>query len=112
MFLSKFDKDNLGQIEAISKDFNYDSFKAIKDIEVVTRHDVKAVEYFIGNQLKDMGYDYLISFVHIGCTSEDINNTSYACMIKHGLNDVWLKKAKEFTAVINKWAVEHKMMRC
>lgn len=55
-----------------------------------------------------MGYDYLISFVHIGCTSEDINNTSYACMIKHGLNDVWLKKAKEFTAVINKWAVEHK----
>ena len=41
-----------------------------------------------------MGYDYLISFVHIGCTSEDINNTSYACMIKHGLNDVWLKKAK------------------
>ena len=106
--LSKFDKDNLGQIEAISKDFNYDSFKAIKDIEAVTRHDVKAVEYFIGNQLKDMGYDYLISFVHIGCTSEDINNTSYACMIKHGLNDVWLKKAKEFTAVINKWAVEHK----
>ena len=99
--LSTFDKDNLGQIEAISKDFNYDSFKAIKDIEAVTRHDVKAVEYFIGNQLKDMGYDYLISFVHIGCTSEDINNTSYACMIKHGLNDVWLKKAKEFTAVIN-----------
>ena len=106
--LSKFNKDNLGQIEAISKNFNYDSFKAIKDIEAITRHDVKAVEYFIGNQLKDMGYDYLISFVHIGCTSEDINNTSYACMIKHGLNDVWLKKAKEFTAVINKWAVEHK----
>ena len=56
--LSKFDKDNLGQIEAISKDFNYDSFKAIKDIEAITRHDVKAVEYFIGNQLKDMGYDF------------------------------------------------------
>ena len=36
--------------------------KQSKDIEAVTRHDVKAVEYFIGNQLKDMGYDYLISF--------------------------------------------------
>ncbi len=60
--------------------------KLLQDID-------KAVEYFIGNQLKDMGYDYLISFVHIGCTSEDINNTSYACMIEHRLNDVWLKKA-------------------
>ena len=65
--LSTFDKDNLGQIEAISKDFNYDSFKAIKDIEAVTRHDVKAVEYFIGNQLKDMGY-----------SDNDIKNFLYA----------------------------------
>ena len=65
--LSTFDKDNLGQIEAISKDFNYDSFKAIKDIEAVTRHDVKAVEYFIGNQLKDMGY-----------SDNDIKNVLYA----------------------------------
>ena len=74
--LAKFDKANMGKLEAIAKNYNYDSFKAIKDIEAVTRHDVKAVEYFIGNQLKEMGYDYLVSFVHIGCTSEDINNTS------------------------------------
>lgn len=106
--LAKFDKANIGQIEAISKDFNYDSFKAIKDIESVTRHDVKAVEYFIGNTLKEMGYDYLISFVHIGCTSEDINNTSYACMLKYGLEEVWLPRAQELADIINKWAEEHR----
>ncbi len=105
--LSKFDKSNLDKIEAISKNFNYDSFSRIKEIESVTRHDVKAVEYYIGEQIKDLGYDYLISFVHIGCTSEDINNTSYACMIKHGLQEVWLKKAKEVASTMDKWAKEH-----
>ncbi len=104
--LRKFDKKDMNKIESISNDFNYDSFKAIKDIEATTRHDVKAVEYFIGNALKTMGYDYLISFVHIGCTSEDINNTSYACMLKYGLKDVWAPKAKEFADVINQWAVK------
>ena len=53
--LSKFDKDNLGQIEAISKDFNYDSFKAIKDIEAVTRHDVKASRIFHWKSIKRYG---------------------------------------------------------
>ena len=72
--LSTFDKDNLGQIEAISKDFNYDSFKAIKDIEAVTRHDVKAVEYFIGNQLKDMGYsDNDIKQLRVSLSKKNIN---------------------------------------
>ena len=46
--------------EAIAKGFNEDSFKAIKDIESVTRHDVKAVEYLIGNCLKELGYDYSV----------------------------------------------------
>ena len=106
--LAKFDKADLPKIEAISKEFSYDSFQAIKEIEAVTRHDVKAVEYFIGNQLKEMGYDYLISFVHIGCTSEDINNTSYACMLKEGLANVWLPRAEELANTIDALAEEHK----
>lgn len=106
--LAKFDQAEMPKIEAIAKGFNEDSFKAIKDIESVTRHDVKAVEYFIGNCLKELGYDYLISFVHIGCTSEDINNTSYACMLRDGLANVWLPRAKELAEIIDQWAVEHK----
>lgn len=106
--LGRFDRGQMDKIEAIAKDFNEESFAAIKEIESVTRHDVKAVEYFIGNCLKEMGYEYLISFVHIGCTSEDINNTSYACMLRDGLAEVWLPRAKEMAQNMDQWAVEHK----
>ena len=105
--LAKFDVKDIDKLTAISSEFNYDSFARIKEIENTTRHDVKAVEYFIDEQVKALGFEYLQSFVHIGCTSEDINNTSYACMLKYGLKDVWLPKAKEFATLIDKWADEH-----
>ena len=105
--LAKFDVKDIDILTAISSEFNYDSFARIKEIENTTRHDVKAVEYFIDEKLEALGFGYLQSFVHIGCTSEDINNTSYACMLKYGLKDVWLPKAKEFAALIDKWADEH-----
>ena len=50
--LDKVDPNKVDDILAISKDFNFDSFKRIKEIESVTRHDVKAVEYFIDEKLK------------------------------------------------------------
>lgn len=105
--LAKFDKSKMDDIVSITKDFNYDSFARIKEIESTTRHDVKAVEYFIDEKLEALGYDFLQSFVHIGCTSEDINNTSYACMLKDGLNKVWLANAKEFAKTIDTWANDH-----
>ena len=106
--LAKFDRAEMPKLEAIADQFDYNAFKAIKEIENVTRHDVKAVEYYIGNALKEMGYEYLISFVHIGCTSEDINNTSYACMIRDGLYNVWLPKAKDLADTIDGYAVQYK----
>ena len=105
--LAKFDVKDIDKLTAISSEFNYDSFARIKEIENTTRHDVKAVEYFIDEKLEALGFGYLQSFVHIGCTSEDINNTSYACMLKYGLKDVWLPKAKECATLIDKWADEH-----
>lgn len=105
--LAKFDLQDMDKFTTISSEFNYDSFARIKEIENTTRHDVKAVEYFIDEKVDALGFGYLQSFVHIGCTSEDINNTSYACMLKYGLKDVWLPKAKEFAAIIDKWAEEH-----
>ena len=105
--LAKSDVKDIDKLTAISSEFNYDSFARIKEIENTTRHDVKAVEYFIDEKLEALGFGYLQSFVHIGCTSEDINNTSYACMLKYGLKDVWLPKAKEFATLIDKWADEH-----
>ncbi len=106
--LAKFNKEEMHIIEDIGYNFDYEAFMRVKEIEATTRHDVKAVEYFIDETLKDLDYDYLISFVHIGCTSEDINNTSYACMIKNGLQKVWLPKAKQLRDIMDKWANEHK----
>ena len=99
--------DRLAEIEAIDIQFDEAAFQRIKEIEATTRHDVKAVEYYIDGRLEELGYKDLISFVHIGCTSEDINNTSYGCMLRDGLAKVWLPKAKEVAATMEKWAVEH-----
>ena len=74
--LENFDKSNLPKIISIYEDFSADSIKRIKEIEKETNHDVKAVEFFVDEKLKELGFESLISFVHLGCTSEDINNTS------------------------------------
>ena len=61
----------------------------IKDIEKITNHDIKAVEYFIKNKLKDIGFDSSFTeHVHFLCTSEDINNLSYTLMVKDYKDDV------------------------
>lgn len=105
--LKKYKDEDVKKIESIFQNYDFDSYKAVKDIENTTRHDVKAVEYYIDKKLEELGYSDLISFVHIGCTSEDINNTSYSLMIKEGLNNVWLKEAHNFVEYIDSLAVKY-----
>ena len=105
--LSDFHMEDMPSLEAIANTFDIHSFRRIKEIESTTRHDVKAVEYFIDEKVKDLGYEALQSFVHIGCTSEDINNTSYACMIKDGLEKVWLPKAREVASYMDALAIKY-----
>jgi adenylosuccinate lyase len=66
--------------------FNEEEANKVKELERITNHDVKAVEYFVQNKLSSLPYskDY-IAFIHFGCTSEDINNISYALMIQNGV---------------------------
>ena len=75
--LDAFDMNRLPEIMAIYDDFSDASYVRVKEIEAVTNHDVKAVEIFVAERLKEMGFESLVSFVHIGCTSEDITNPSY-----------------------------------
>lgn len=98
---------SLGKIMHIYYGFDEDSFARIKEIEAVTNHDVKAVELFIGEELRKIGCEEFISFVHIGCTSEDINNTAYAAMISGGLYDVWLPAAQKLVEMISNMALEY-----
>jgi adenylosuccinate lyase len=67
--------------------------EAIAKIEATTKHDVKAIEYFIRDALERMGRLDLAELVHFACTSEDINNLSYAITVKEALNNVWLPRA-------------------
>ncbi len=82
--LSEIAESDIGKIEAIAYDFNIKSAQKIKEIERTTNHDVKAVEYYIKDQLEEKGLDSIKEWIHFSCTSEDINNTSYALMLKNG----------------------------
>ncbi len=64
--------------------FDVVAAKRVKEIEKETNHDVKAIEYYIKETLTDSSVEDLTEFVHFGCTSEDINNLSYALMIQEG----------------------------
>lgn len=107
----QFDKlcteENLKAIGNIYFSFCKEDAERVKEIESVTNHDVKAVELFIAEKLKNIGLEQLVSFVHIGCTSEDINNTAYALMLKGGLYEVWIPEAKELISFIATIAKEH-----
>lgn len=87
--------------------FSAKSMLRIKEIEKTTNHDVKAVELFIAEKLRKLGYEDLVSFVHIGCTSEDINNTSYANMIKQALEDVWYPAAEELISKLADMSLQY-----
>lgn len=97
-------RENTSEILNISKKFSEENFIRVKEIENITNHDVKAVELFVDEKLKEKNMEKLISYVHIGCTSEDINNTSYANMIKEGLNKVWIPEAKKLIELLTEFS--------
>ncbi len=69
-------------LRTIYEDFDLEEAEEVKKIEKTTNHDVKAVEYFIKEKFKGTDLEKYQEFVHFSCTSEDINNIAYACMIR------------------------------
>ena len=104
---SYFLKEAAPEILSIYENFSDSSYLRIKEFEAVTNHDVKAVELYVAEQLKEMGFDDLVSFVHIGCTSEDITNAAYARMINDALNDIWIPAATTLLNQIGNFATEY-----
>ncbi|MDH5533473.1 MAG: adenylosuccinate lyase [Candidatus Pacebacteria bacterium] len=76
-------------------DINSDGINQVKIIEQETRHDVKAVEYYLASKLKGTSLEDCISYIHLGLTSADINNLSYRLMITSAHKEVMLRKLKE-----------------
>ena len=89
---------------------NFDTTKAqrVKDIEATTNHDVKAVEYLIGEHLDALGQGDLKPFVHFACTSEDINNLSYGLMVKAGVTEEILPVLEQMASTLEAMANEHR----
>ena len=81
----RINKNEEKDILSIINNFNLEDAKRVKEIESTTKHDVKAVEYFLQEKFKEKKLERLIPYIHITLTSEDINNTSYNLMIKDGL---------------------------
>jgi adenylosuccinate lyase len=90
------------------ENFDDSNMLRIKEIERTTNHDVKAVEYYIKEQMARTSMTDIKEFVHFGCTSEDINNLAYALMLKHALTGVWLPKAGELSETVAKLAKQLK----
>ena len=91
----------------ISDDFSISDAEAVKNIERTTNHDVKAVEYFLKEKVSAHEELSAVSeFIHFGCTSEDINNLSYALMLRDGRNRILLPAIDQITSALATMANE------
>lgn len=105
--LVAFDTDTNTFLNAIVTDFSEADAQAIKDIEATTNHDVKAVEYFIKDKFRgNQQLEDSLEFIHFACTSEDINNLSYALMLKDS-REILVAKMQQVTDSIVDLALTH-----
>ena len=107
--LKDFDHSLFERLRGIYKNFNEDNAQRVKDIEKVTNHDVKAVEYFIKEEFDKIGgLDAYKEFIHFGLTSQDINNTSVPLSIKEALEEAYYPLVEELIAQLQQYADEWK----
>ena len=97
--LADFNSALFDELRAIYSNFSSEDAQAIKDIEKVTNHDVKAVEYFIKEKFDGLNLEKHKEFIHFGLTSQDINNTAVPLSIKEAMNDVYVP---EYFSVLEK----------
>ena len=88
------DLTEIDQLRAVVTNFSDADVATLAVTEATTKHDVKAVEYFVRDKLAEIGRADLSELTHFACTSEDINNLSYALTIRDSINEVWLPRAR------------------
>ncbi len=107
--LKDFDHNLFETLRDIYRNFTEQDAARVKEIEAVTNHDVKAVEYFIKEKFDAIGgLDAFKEFIHFGLTSQDINNTSVPLSIKDALNDVYYPQIEELIGQLESYAEEWK----
>ncbi len=106
--LSGVSADVYESLRTIYKEFTLDDAQRIKDIESVTNHDVKAVEYFLKEKFDGLKLEEYKEFIHFGLTSQDINNTSVPMSIKDSMVEVLVPLIQEVIDQLNGFAEEWK----
>lgn len=104
--LQDFDKKVSEKLRSIYQNFSENDAQSIKDIEKITNHDVKAVEYFIKKEFDKLGLEKYKEFIHFGLTSQDINNTSIPYSFKLALDEVYLPAIAELIEILKSYAAE------
>src|SRR5438128_11922782 len=106
--LKPFSSRTVGAFRRLVKDFSERDAEHIKNIEAETNHDVKAIEYWLRSKLgTNKEIQSAIEFVHFGCTSEDINNLSYALMLRESRDKVMLPRLDDLVEALRALARRH-----
>lgn len=107
--LADFDHKLFEPLRNIYLNFTEANANRVKEIESVTNHDVKAVEYFIKEELDKIGdFEKYKEFIHFGLTSQDINNTSVPMMLSESLREVYIPQVESIIAKLEEYAQEWK----
>ncbi len=104
--LEGFNKENYTALRDIYNTFTPENAEEVKEIEKVTNHDVKAVEYYIKKKFKELGIEEFSEFVHFGLTSQDINNTSVPLSLLEGIKDCYMPLLDEIIDILKGLAKE------
>jgi adenylosuccinate lyase len=106
--LADFNNDLFPELRKIYTEFTTEDAQKIKDIESITNHDVKAVEYFIKEKFDKLSLTKYKEFIHFGLTSQDINNTAVPLSIKEAMNEVYVPHYFELLEKLQALVIEWK----
>ena len=104
--LKDFNHEHFNALRDIYLNFSSEDAIAIKEIETVTNHDVKAVEYFIKDKFDLLNLSKFKEFIHFGLTSQDINNTAIPLSIKEAILDVYLPETESLVTKLKELVIE------
>ena len=106
--LVDFDTSLFNELRKIYIDFTSLDAQKVKDIEKITNHDVKAVEYFIKEKFDRLNLQKFKEFIHFGLTSQDINNTAIPLSVKEAMNDIYIPNYLEVLEKLQELVIEWK----
>lgn len=102
---SPLDPEKVRELRHFAAEFGAVEIDRLAELEATTRHDVKAVEYLVREKLAALGLTHVAELVHFACTSEDVNNLSYALTVRAAVTGVWLPRLRDVVARLREMAL-------